>query len=371
MNEVLANMSHELRTPLNSMLTLAKLLSEGEENLTEKQREFARTIYSSGSDLLELINEILDLSKIESGMMEVEVGRVMFNDVSEYVERIFRQIAHDKGVEFSVQADPLLPPSVFTDQRRLQQVLKNLLSNSFKFTERGHVSITMTPAKGGWSQDNKSLSSAESVVAFSVKDTGIGIAPEQHRIIFEPFQQADGTITRRYGGTGLGLSISREIATLLGGEIQLHSTVGEGSTSTLYLPMSYQPDVRRRIPHAELQAASQLAREFEPEVSIIMESAVDDDRANLQPGDRTLLIIEDDLIFAKIMLEMARERGFKVLVATRGDAGLALARQYTPSAITLDTELPGMDGWSVLDRLKHTKSTQHIPVHIISHPEEK
>jgi len=366
-------MSHELRTPLNSMLILAKLLSEGEENLTHKQREFARTIYSSGSDLLELINEILDLSKIESGMMEVEVGRVLFNDLSEYVERTFRQVGHDKGLEFQVHADSQLAPGIYTDQRRLQQVLKNLLSNAFKFTERGRVSINILPATSGWSPDNKTLSAAESVVAFSVTDTGIGISPDKRAIIFEPFQQADGTITRRYGGTGLGLSISREIATLLGGEIQLDSRVGEGSTFTLYLPATYQPDVMKRKIHAgaQVQHFTPPVREIEPEVSLIMENVIDDDRAHLEDGDRTLLIIEDDQKFAKIMMEMARERGFKVIVAMRGDSGLALARQYTPSAITLDIELPGMDGWSVLDRLKHTKATRHIPVQIISVTEER
>jgi len=369
-SEFLANMSHELRTPLNSMLILGKLLAEGED-LTEKQKEFARTIYSSGSDLLELINEILDMSKIEAGMMEVELGRVMFNDLCTYVERSFRQVAHDKGLEFSIHADPALPPGIYTDQRRLQQVLKNLLSNAFKFTERGKVSIGVSNAKSGWNPDNKTLTNAELVIAFSVKDTGIGIAPDKHRIIFEEFQQADGTITRKYGGTGLGLSISRQIATLLGGEIQLDSVVGEGSTFTLYLPVSYEPDIKRR-PHATTHV-EQLAismRDMESE-SLVVESVLDDDRAKLEPGDRTLLIIEDDLNFAKILMEMARERGFKVLVATRGDAGLALARQYTPSAITLDIELPGMDGWSVLDRLKHTKATRHIPVHIISVAEEK
>jgi len=298
---------------------------------------------------------------------DLEVGRVMFNDLADYVERTFRQVAHHKGLDFSVFADPLLAPGIYTDQRRLQQVLKNLLSNAFKFTERGRVSIRMTPAKGGWSRDNKFLNNAESVIAFSVKDTGIGIAPDKHQIVFEPFQQADGTITRRYGGTGLGLSISREIATLLGGEIQLDSTVGEGSTFTLFLPATYQPNVRnpRWRPSAHVDF-SPPAKEIEPDASIIMDNAVDDDRGIIKSGDRTLLIIEDDLNFAKIMMEMARERGFKVLVAPRGDAGLALAQQHTPSAITLDIELPGMDGWSVLDRLKHTKSTRHIPVHIIS-----
>jgi HAMP domain-containing protein/signal transduction histidine kinase/DNA-binding response OmpR family regulator len=369
-SEFMANMSHELRTPLNSMLILAKLLAEGED-LTEKQREFARTIYSSGSDLLELINEILDLTKVESGMMEVEVGRMLFNDLCGYVERTFRQVAHDKGLEFTIHADSALPPGIYTDQRRLQQVLKNLLSNAFKFTDRGNVSIRVYPAKSGWNPDNKILNNAELVVAFSVRDTGIGIAPDKYRIIFEAFQQADGTITRRYGGTGLGLSISREIASLLGGEIQLDSIVGEGSLFTLYLPLSYATDLKKgRRATPQLEDLIVAAGEIEPE-RLVMQSVLDDDRSKLEPGDRTLLIIEDDLTFAKILMEMARERGFKVLVATRGDAGLALARQYTPSAITLDIELPGMDGWSVLDRLKHTKTTRHIPVHIISVAEEK
>jgi len=375
-SEFLANMSHELRTPLNSMLILAKLLAESEENLTDKQREFARTIHSSGSDLLELINEILDMAKIESGMMEVEVGRVLFDDLSQYMERTFRQVAHDKGLDFGIYVDSSLSQGMYTDQRRLQQVLKNLLSNAFKFTEEGRVSINISPVGDGWSSDHQILNSAESVVAFSVIDTGIGISPDKHKIVFEPFQQADGTVTRKYGGTGLGLSISREIATLLGGEIRLDSTVGAGSTFTLYLPATYTPDMnkKQRRSHASAQVPDQSvaqAREPEIEVSLIIENAVDDDRSNIEPGDRTLLIIEDDLNFAKIIMEMARERGFKTIVAARGDAGLALARQYTPTAITLDIELPGMDGWSVLDRLKHTKNTRHIPVHIISVAEER
>src|SRR5262245_18610230 len=351
------------------MRIIGKLLAETED-LSEKQQEFARTIYSSGSDLLELINEILDMSKIESGMIEVEIGRVMFNDLCEYVERAFRQLAHDKSLEFTVHCDPALA-GIYTDHRRLQQVLKNLLSNAFKFTELGAVVIDIFPAKGGWNADNKILNNAELVIAFSVKDTGIGIAQDKHRIIFEAFQQADGTITRKYGGTGLGLSISRQIATLLGGEIQLDSALGEGSTFTLYLPLSYEPDIKRRshpLARVEHWAISMKDTETEP---LVVEIVLDDDRGKLEPGDRSLLIIEDDLNFAKILMEMARERGFKVLVATRGDTGLALARQYTPSAITLDIELPGMDGWSVLDRLKHTKATRHIPVHIISVTEEK
>src|SRR2546425_7964868 len=315
------------------------------------------------------------MSKIESGMMEVEVGRVLFDDLSQYMERAFRQVAHDKGLDFGIYVDSSLSQWMYTDQRRLQQVLKNLLSNAFKFTEKGRVSINISPAKTGWSSDNQVLSNAESVVAFSVVDTGIGISPEKHKIIFEAFQQADGTITRKYGGTGLGLSISRSLAELLGGEIRMESMVGEGSRFTLYVPGTYTPDMtKRRRVHASAQVTDEtatLAREPELEVSLIMENVVDDDRSNIEPGDRTLLIIEDDLNFAKIMMEMARERGFKTIVAMRGDAGLALARQYAPTAITLDIELPGMDGWSVLDRLKHTKNTRHIPVHIISIAEER
>jgi HAMP domain-containing protein/signal transduction histidine kinase/CheY-like chemotaxis protein len=371
-SEFLANMSHELRTPLNSMLILAKLMAEGEENLTEKQREFARTIYSSGSDLLDLINEILDLTKIESGMMEVEVGHVIFQDLADYVERTFRQVAHDKGLEFSTYVDPKLVPGIHTDQRRLQQVLKNLLSNAFKFTERGRVSLRIMAAESGWNPENRILSKAESVIAFSVKDTGIGIPIDKRNIIFEPFQQADGTITRKFGGTGLGLSISREIATLLGGEIQLDSVAGNGSTFTLYLPVSYTPETKKRpaLVNVSVQAMVSVPKEIEVD-AFATENVVDDDRGRIESGDKILLIIDDDLSFARIMMEIARERGFKVLVATQGDAGLALAREYRPSAITLEIKLPIMNGWIVLDRLKHSRATRHIPVHIISVAEEK
>jgi len=370
-SEFLANMSHELRTPLNSMLILAKLLSDAEDGLSDKQREFARTIHSSGSDLLELINEILDLSKIESGMMEVEIGRVMFNDLAEYVERTFRQVAHDKGLEFLIQHEAGLPAGIFTDQRRLQQVLKNLLSNAFKFTEKGTVTVRVSAASQGWTPDHPILSKAETVIAFSVKDTGIGISPEKHRVIFEAFQQADGTTSRKYGGTGLGLSISREIALLLGGEIRLDSALGEGSSFTLYLPGTYTPDTSRGKKPSNAFVPQPQPDTTESDITLIIENVVDDDRGSIQSGDRTLLIIEDDLNFAKILMEMARERGFKVMVALRGETGLALARQYTPSAITLDIELPGMDGWSVLDRLKHTRNTRHIPVHVLSVNDER
>jgi CheY-like chemotaxis protein/HAMP domain-containing protein/GAF domain-containing protein len=372
-SEFLANMSHELRTPLNSMLILSKLLSDADDGLTDKQRDFARTIHSAGSDLLELINEILDLSKIESGMMDVEVSRVAFTELSDFVERTFRQVAHDKALDFFIHADPELPPAVYTDQKRLQQVLKNLLSNAFKFTERGNVSLRMSLANEGWTENHQTLRSASRVVAFSVSDTGIGISPDKHKVIFEAFQQADGTTSRKYGGTGLGLSISREIAALLGGEVRLVSSPGAGSTFTLFLPATFVPAARaRRKPYGIVAEEPPAVEEVHADLeNLVIENAVEDDRADIQPGDRTLLIVEDDLNFAKILMEMAHDRGFKVLLALRGEAGLALAREYVPSAITLDIELPGMDGWTVLDRLKHHRGTRHIPVQILSVSDER
>jgi CheY-like chemotaxis protein/signal transduction histidine kinase/HAMP domain-containing protein len=383
-SEFLANMSHELRTPLNSMLILSRQLAENnDENLTEKQVQFAETIHSSGSDLLSLINDILDLSKIESGMMGIEVSEVSVAHIAEQLERSFHQLAQDKNLEFRIERAETLAPSVNTDDKRLQQILMNLLSNAFKFTEEGQVVLSIAPAPADETYYLESLNRASDVVAFSVIDTGIGIPTEKQRIIFEAFQQADGTTNRKFGGTGLGLSISREIARLLGGEIRVISTPGEGSTFTLFLPRNYVPagamstsasQSRSTVGIKEIEAAWTPVESFDSEAMALLSSesaAILDDRNDIQDGDRVVLIVEDDISFAGILLDLAREKGFKGLVATSGTMALVLAQKYKPAAITLDIRLPDRDGWTVLDRLKHDPQTSHIPVHIITVEEER
>ncbi|MCX6835539.1 MAG: ATP-binding protein, partial [candidate division Zixibacteria bacterium] len=302
-SEFLANMSHELRTPLNSLLILSKMLADNSDgNLTSKQVEHAQTIHGAGYELLALINDILDLAKIESGTMSVEVAASSFEDLEKWAERSFRQLADDKKLGFAVRRDAGLPPVIHSDAGRLQQVLKNLLSNAFKFTQEGNITLSMSVARQGWSTEHPILRQAKSVIAFSVNDTGIGIAEDKQKVVFEAFQQADGTTSRKYGGTGLGLSISREIARLLGGELRLESTPGKGSTFTLYLPESFvSPGITRirdgRAPQS-LPAPSVPAREYhddsiQPDVSAFMPSEVPDDRDDIQPGDRVLLTIED------------------------------------------------------------------------------
>ncbi len=379
-SEFLANMSHELRTPLNSLLILSQLLADNPDgNLVPKQVEFATTIHSAGADLLSLINDILDLSKIESGTMTVDLDSLAFAMLPEYVERNFGQLARHKGLSFDVALAPGLPASISTDPRRLQQVLKNLLANAFKFTERGRVSLAVSVVTAGWSIDQVTLARAPTVVAFAVTDTGIGIPVDKQKIIFQAFQQADGTTSRKYGGTGLGLSISREIARLLGGEIGVTSAPGKGSTFTLYLPQSYVPipALPARRPMAlpvlvESAETSTVLDDPEQEASVdddsslLLPNFLGDDRADINPGDRVVLVIEDDAIFARVLFDLVRAMGFKCLAAVSGEAGLALAQEYKPDAITLDLGLPGVDGWIVLDRLKHSARTRHIPVHVIS-----
>jgi HAMP domain-containing protein/CheY-like chemotaxis protein/signal transduction histidine kinase len=381
-SEFLANMSHELRTPLNSMLILSRQLSENADgNLTEKQVQFADTIHSSGADLLSLINDILDLSKIESGMMGIELTEVPFDDMAEQLQRSFHQIAQDKELEFLIEKDEKLWPTIRTDDKRLQQILMNLLSNAFKFTEEGKVILRIAPAPADETYHLDSLARSPEIVAFSVSDTGIGIPSEKQRIIFEAFQQADGTTSRKYGGTGLGLSISREIARLLGGEIRVLSAPGEGSTFTLYLPREYvapkPPSAQPGKPKhpaggKEVEAAWTPVDSFESATLLSSEpEGILDDRYDIQPGEPTVLIVEDDINFAGILLDLARDKGFKGIVATSGTMALALARKYLPTAITLDIRLPDRDGWTVLDRLKHDPETSHIPVHIITVEEQR
>ena len=391
-SEFLANMSHELRTPLNSLLILAKLLADNKDaNLSEKQVEYAKTIYASGGDLLSLINEILDLSKVEAGKMQIEPRDIALVDLKDYFDRTFRPVAEQKGLRFEIEVADAVPTHIRTDPQRLQQVLKNLLANAFKFTDQGSIRLVMDAARDRTRLESDVLHKAGAVLTFSVIDTGIGIPKNKQKIIFEAFQQADGTTSRKYGGTGLGLSISREITRLLGGEIHVQSSPGEGSTFILYLPDTYvgnegEEEQDSAAARARARAATeQRERRTEPrrvegpppvanfltEVTPsvpdeVVTRPIDDDREHLREGDRILLIIEDDLKFARIMLGMAREKGFKGVVATRGDTGLALANELQPAAITLDIQLPVVDGWSILDRLKRNPRTRHIPVHVIS-----
>jgi HAMP domain-containing protein/signal transduction histidine kinase/CheY-like chemotaxis protein len=368
-SEFLANMSHELRTPLNSLLILSKMLSENSQgNLSDKQVEFARNIHSAGADLLGLINDILDLSKIESGTVTLDIGEMSFASLRDQTDRTFAQLAQDKKLDFFINIDPALPRSMYTDDKRLQQVIKNLLSNAFKFTQAGSVRLTIARADDGWASGNDHLNKAGQVLAFSVEDTGIGIPEDKQRIIFEAFQQADGTTSRKYGGTGLGLSISREITRLLGGELRVVSTPGQGSIFTLYLPLNFSP-AAQPAPIAPLRPATSPqtfrlstmeAGTAEPAETVV------DDREQIEAGDAVVLIVEDDTRFASILLSLVRDSGFKGVVTGEGSAVPSLARRFSPDAIMLDIGLPDMDGLALLDLLKRTPDTRHIPVQVIS-----
>jgi HAMP domain-containing protein/CheY-like chemotaxis protein/signal transduction histidine kinase len=364
-SEFLANMSHELRTPLNSILILGQQLSENPDgNLLPKQVEFARTIHGAGTDLLNLISDILDLSKIESGTVTVDAQELLFSDLLDMVARPFRHEAETRQLAFEVQVEANIGRSITTDSKRLQQVLKNLLSNAFKFTEHGGVQLIVALARGGFSPDHPVLSEAPMVVAFKVSDTGIGIPLEKQKIIFEAFQQADASTSRKYGGTGLGLAISRELSALLGGEIQLRSTPGEGSTFTLYVPAIYMGP-------STAAPARQDRVDPLPPAGLPAVVALPDDRLDIEPGDMILLIVEDDPRYAQTMIDLARGEGFKVLLASQGATALELARQFQPTAISLDIFLPDMLGWTVLSQLKQNPLTRHIPVQIVTLDEDR
>ena len=372
-SEFLANMSHELRTPLNSILVLGQQLADNPDgSLSAKQVEFARTIHGAGTDLLNLISDILDLSKIESGTVSVEAEEVFFGALLETVSRPFRHEAENRKLVFEVTGDSRMGRSLVTDSKRLQQVLKNLLSNAFKFTEMGSVRLTVSSVSEGWSVGHPILSGAASVIAFQVTDTGIGIPPEKQRIIFEAFQQADAGTSRKFGGTGLGLAISRELASLLGGEIQLKSTPGQGSTFTLFLPQTYLGPVAPNLPRNEKTGALAAMPIFRTTaIAVEQEARIEDDRGNIAKGDAVLLIVEDDPHYARVLCDLSRDKGFKVLIAPTGNDALTLAREYHPTAISLDVFLPDMLGWTVLNHLKQDSTTRHIPVQMLTLDEDR
>jgi HAMP domain-containing protein/CheY-like chemotaxis protein/signal transduction histidine kinase len=370
-SEFLANMSHELRTPLNSILILGQQLSQNSEgNLSHRQVEYARTIHSAGTDLLNLITDILDLSKIESGTVTVEYEDLSFSTLKETIERSFRHESEARRLSFTLDFDPQLARAMTTDSKRLLQILKNLLSNAFKFTERGGVRLHVAPATAGWSSDHPTLNQSGTVIEFSVSDTGIGIALEKQRIIFEAFQQADAGTARKYGGTGLGLAISRELAQLLGGEIRLASSPGAGSTFTLYLPQA-QTVVTHPKAAVSVATPATPATRVTPVRAAARVEDIGDDREDISPEDAVLLIVEDDPHYARIMVNLARGRGFKVLLAGTGERALALAAKHKPTAISLDVFLPDMLGWTVLNQLKRAPELRHIPVQLLTVEDER
>jgi HAMP domain-containing protein/signal transduction histidine kinase/CheY-like chemotaxis protein len=393
-SEFLANMSHELRTPLNSLLILAQQLYENVEgNLTEKQVRYAKTIHSCGDDLINLINDILDLSKIESGFISTNIAPVHISEISTFVETTFRPISEARNLKFHIDIEHDLPMKMETDIQRLNQILKNLLSNAFKFTEKGEVSLHIYEAKHNWKPGNPNLDNAKKVIGFSIKDTGIGIPQDKQMIIFEAFQQAEGSTSRKYGGTGLGLSISRGLAELLGGTIELDSAPGKGSTFTLYLPIESLPitTTKEKAPDS-IKAIQQLASEDQDLNSLLgglkitndgieaktsldivneMINEAGDDRNSITPADQVVLIVEDDLRFSKIILEKAHQENLKAVVATNYLEVFDFINRFNPIAMTLDVKLPDTSGWKVIDLLRNDLNYRHIPIHVISGEENR
>ncbi|MEK7990094.1 MAG: response regulator [Thiotrichaceae bacterium] len=374
-SEFLANMSHELRTPLNSLLILAQILADNKAgNLDNKQIEYAQTIHSAGSDLLTLINEILDLSKVESGKMQANVEPLILNDLLEKLELKFRHVAQQRQVDFHIDVAEQVPATLQTDTQRLQQVINNLLSNAFKFTEQGEVRLIIESPEPSEIAHTRWL--VDDIIAVRVKDTGIGIPKDQQGLVFEAFQQVDGATNRKYNGTGLGLSISRQLAHLLGGELRLKSEQAQGSTFTLYIRKTLKP---QQVEASAIDTISSTAtvQDLMPSSNASLSSLTDealfspneiykDDRAHLSEQDKILLVIEDDDSFSDILLELAHEKGFKCVLASDGRMGLRLIDEYNPSAIILDIGLPELDGWTVMDILKNDIQTRHIPIHVIS-----
>ena len=388
-SEFLANMSHELRTPLNSLLILAQQLFENQDgNLTEKQVRFAKTIHSCGDDLIQLINDILDLSKIESGYISADFINVRFNEIAAFVETTFKHVSESKSLKFTIEQDTHLPDIIETDIQRLNQILKNLLSNAFKFTEKGEVKLRIYEPAKSWKSGNSSLDKARKVVAFEISDTGIGILRDKQNIIFEAFQQAEGSTSRKYGGTGLGLSISRGLADLLGGTIELDSEVGKGSVFTLYLPIEYNPKLMKKDKQSALVLSEYEVAQNDEKLSIQAVPAIripdrdlenvneiinstGDDRNNIIINDKVVLVVEDDLRFAKIMIDKAHEMNMKAIVATNFGEVFELANKYSPAAVTLDVKLPDASGWKILDLFKNDINFRHIPIHLISGEENR
>ncbi|HWK07729.1 MAG TPA: response regulator [Puia sp.] len=356
-SEFMANMSHELRTPLNSILLLSRLLSENtDDQLSGEQREYARVIQSSGQGLLELIDEILDLSRIESGKLQLEHTIVPLEEILTDMRMLFVPLAKDKGLELNFIMEEGVSLQLETDKARLLQILKNLLSNAFKFTPKGTITLRVAPSPN---QAN--------FIDFSVKDSGIGIPEDKHQLIFEAFQQADGSTRRKYGGTGLGLSISRELAKLLGGEISLLSIPGEGAEFRVSVPLFKMDPLPGKPTQAPLPESPYTDEGIAPKLTLTeIPPDIPDDRSGLTPADKSLLIVEDNPVFAKALLEFGRKKGYKVVVAVRGDAALSLAKAYRPRGILLDIQLPVKNGWEVMDELKKDPQTRHIPVHIVS-----
>jgi HAMP domain-containing protein/signal transduction histidine kinase/DNA-binding response OmpR family regulator len=378
-SEFLANMSHELRTPLNSLQILAnELIVNRDGNLSDKQIQFAKTINSCGDDLIQLINDILDLSKIESGYISVDYNPISFAEISRFVESTFNPISEAKHLRFKVSMDDTLPELIETDSQRLNQILKNLLSNSFKFTEKGQVQLKIYKANNNWKTANASLDNAEAVVAFEISDSGIGISKEKQNIIFEAFQQAEGSTSRKYGGTGLGLSISRGLSDLLGGSIELESETNIGSKFTLFLPLKYAHIAEIENIDVDEESDSKGKIKSLPsekfnrsDIDLFFIDEVGDDRTDIKPGDKVLLIAEDNLTFAKIMVEQAHINGIKAIVTTKGNDVIDFINQFHPHAITMDLNMPDTSGWKILDRLKTDFNLRHIPVYIISGEDER